>query len=610
MKLKLSESLDYNHENPTKIVASAETSVKVKKYLPAKNVFVLNDCNSILSIDSAVKKQLLKVDVGNEVKKLGDFVFVDANKLSSVELKPESNLEEIGEYAIFGTQLSTISIPSQVSSIAKTAFAGVKQLKNIVLDPNNQCFYESEEDFYSADESTLYRMFSMRTENIDYTAIYNELTAAEELTGLTGNITTDITSFLTADEEETITIDDVKAMRFGFSFLDTLKDVCENALLSNDGVSSFSFPVSLSNIAIGYSHPFLGCSALTEISIDNENPVYYTDGSSVYLKKRSSKNLSALHLYGLDPDTNIGANVSTNNISCICDGAFTDTKLSVLDIASSVKKIGHNAFRNAEIDFLKFSTTSRGNDISIEDDSLSSAKKVFRLAIPHNPTDAFSRKIVQNTAVLQPSEIEYLNETNDVEIDFQTMPLHFNSNALSHVIFPLNTAFKGNVYGRNASLDSTVKKVTINSLALGSRNYGVYYLDGINELELREGNTKLTADFYYDHGNHIIPLNYQMVGLRTIVLPSSLLSVEVENWVDLAESRNLEKIVYNGTEEQFRALTFVHRANYNPEIFWIYRDGYSAYGPYTFSDIDPNVRRLFVFSENSEENGDESWAAL
>lgn len=86
-------------------------------------------------------KQLETVNIPAGFKYISDYLFNGCEKLSIVnfdesEYSSNSKIDYIGAYAFYGTNISEIHVPFNVTSIKQSAFANCKELKNIYLYNN------------------------------------------------------------------------------------------------------------------------------------------------------------------------------------------------------------------------------------------------------------------------------------------------------------------------------------------------------------------------------------------------------------------------------------------------------------------------------------------
>lgn len=86
-------------------------------------------------------KQLETVNIPAGFKYISDYLFNGCEKLSTVnfdesEYSANSKIDYIGAYAFYGTNISEIHVPFNVTSIKQNAFANCKELKNVYLYNN------------------------------------------------------------------------------------------------------------------------------------------------------------------------------------------------------------------------------------------------------------------------------------------------------------------------------------------------------------------------------------------------------------------------------------------------------------------------------------------
>lgn len=90
---------------------------------------------------------------GERVIGIGDYAFRNNGIIKCVELCEE--LEFVGAYAFYGTEIENVYIPKELVQIGDFAFSNCKKLKNISVDNENTVFTDMGGVLYSEDLSTL-----------------------------------------------------------------------------------------------------------------------------------------------------------------------------------------------------------------------------------------------------------------------------------------------------------------------------------------------------------------------------------------------------------------------------------------------------------------------
>ncbi len=222
---------------------------------------------------------LTSVTIGDGVTTMGDGVFGWCSSLTSITIP--DGVTSIGDYAFSSCSgLESITIPDSVISIGDGVFGGCSGLTNIFVDPQNPVYHS------------------------------------------TG-------SHLIATKSK------------------SLIAVCRGSMIPTDGsvtsigADTFMACIWLESIIIPDSVTFIGeaafggCSRLTNISVDPQNPVYHSTGS--HLIETKSKSLIAVCRGSMIP--------TDGSVTSIGDGAFMDCAwLESILIPDSVTSIRGEAF--------------------------------------------------------------------------------------------------------------------------------------------------------------------------------------------------------------------------------------------------------------------------
>lgn len=101
-------------------------------------------------------------------------------------------------------------------------------------------------------------------------------------------------------------------------------------------ITSLNIPKSVTTIDYSYGNPFLYCRSLESITVDADNPNYYSQNNS--LIERSTNTLIAASINTVIP----------NGIKILGTGAFYGLPIETIAIPNTVNTIGNSAFSNCE----------------------------------------------------------------------------------------------------------------------------------------------------------------------------------------------------------------------------------------------------------------------
>ena len=83
------------------------------------------------------RERLKKLNIGNYVKEINDYMFIGFKSLLSIDLP--KNLTKIGKQAFYDCEgLTTLTIPSSVKEIGQQAFEKCRELKNLVIEDGEE----------------------------------------------------------------------------------------------------------------------------------------------------------------------------------------------------------------------------------------------------------------------------------------------------------------------------------------------------------------------------------------------------------------------------------------------------------------------------------------
>lgn len=217
------------------------------------------------------------------------------------------------------SSLKSVKFPNSVKYIGKYSFEMCENLTTLTL-PNSLINIE-EEAFYDCKKLESLNLPGS-LESIGQSAF----SSCERLTTLTipGSVETiGNRAFQNCENIETLTISEgVKSI--GYYAFAGLK------------ITSVNIPKSVTTIDYSWGNPFLYCRSLESITVDADNPNYYSQNNS--LIERSTNTLIAASINTVIP----------SGIKIIGAGAFYGLPIETIAIPNTVNTIGNSAFSNCE----------------------------------------------------------------------------------------------------------------------------------------------------------------------------------------------------------------------------------------------------------------------
>jgi len=260
---------------------------------------------------------LTGITIPDSVESIGNNAFYGCTILTSVTIG--SGVTSIGTYAFsYCYRLTSITIPDGVTSIGNNAFSGCTILTGITVDENNTSYASVDGILYDKDKKKLILVPSGKTGNVtipdSVTSI--EDNAFEGCTSLTG---------ITVDENNP-NLASVNGILYNN---DKTK-----IILVLKGITNVTIPDSVTSIE---DNAFSGCTILTGITVDENNPKYASVNGILYDKDKKKLILA--------PNGITGNVTIPDGVTSIENNAFYScTRLTSVTIGSGVTSIGNNAF--------------------------------------------------------------------------------------------------------------------------------------------------------------------------------------------------------------------------------------------------------------------------
>ena len=283
------------------------------------------------------------VVIPNNVTNIGNFAFAVCESLNSVTIG--SSVINIGECAFYYTALTSVTIPANVTNIGKRAFSYSFKLTSVTITNGVESIGDNafekctaltsitipnsvksigEKAFYECNALTSISIGN-GVESIGYSAFYN----SPKLTSIT--VDKDNPNYYS--EDNCLIIRENKTLLLGCNngvIPDGVRCIFIYAFYKCTSVTKISIPKSVEKIG---DSAFLLCSSRESITVDKDNPYYYSEGNC--LIEKSSKTL----ILGCDNS------VIPDGVKIIGDSAFEScTALTSVIIPDGVTIIDAYAF--------------------------------------------------------------------------------------------------------------------------------------------------------------------------------------------------------------------------------------------------------------------------
>ena len=315
------------------IACYALTSVEIPSVTTIGNA-AFNMCSALTSVSMP------------EVTTIGYDAFLNCSALISVSMP---SVITIGNAAFWGcSSLTSVSIPASCTSIGGGVFVYCSALEEIIVDEDNMYYSSLDGVLYDKNKETILccpcnkvpiDMPTTVTAIGDYAFCENKSLASASMPSVT---TIGYAAFFNCSSLTLIEMPAVVTIgNEAFSFCSSLASVYMPLVetLSNyafntcQALTSVYIPASCTSIG---SNPFVRCTGLKEIVVEESNPNYSSADAALYDKGKTT-------LIGwptAEGDIDIMPSVTTIGV-----GAFNGCQnLTSVDIPASVKMIGNYAF--------------------------------------------------------------------------------------------------------------------------------------------------------------------------------------------------------------------------------------------------------------------------
>ncbi|MBE7082281.1 MAG: leucine-rich repeat domain-containing protein, partial [Clostridiales bacterium] len=421
-------------------------------------------------------ENLETVTIKNGIKEIPDSIF-DANYTGQIPLTTvnlPNTLKTIDDYAFYCASLTSITIPSSVTSIGNSAFSDCTSLTSVnigngVTSIDQYAFYCCE----SLPSITIpSSVTSIGDDAFDYCTSLTSVTIENGVTSIGNSTFNDCTSLTSITIPSSVTsIGD--NIFYGCTSLTSV--TIENGVTSI-GDSTFYECESLTSITIPSSvrsidyDAFYGTPFLTNLQ-ENSNGVYTcSDGKKIVISVPTSfsgafdtTNVVCIAVSAFSDCTSLTSITIPSSVTNISDSAFSGcTSLTSITIPSSVTSIGSYAFSGCES---LTSITIPSSVTSIGGSAFSGCESLTSITIPSSVTSiggsAFSG-CTSLTSITIPSSVTSIGGsafsgcTSLTSITIPSSVTSIGSRAFSGCNQLTSVEFK-NINGWRASISSHVK---------------------------------------------------------------------------------------------------------------------------------------------------------
>ena len=325
---------------------------------------------TITDCDSSVKSANIPEKInGVGVKSIRDLAFENCKSLTSITIP--SSVTSIGYRAFDGCEsLTSIAIPSSVTNIGDYAFIWCYSLTSITVDGSNKNYSSKDGVLYNKSQTTLIK-HPIGNARKSFTIPNSVKSIGDYAFSLCENLTSiTIPDSVTSIGKEAFSCRKLSSITIPSS----VTSIGDGAFDGCESLTSITIPSSVTNIG---DYAFGSCYSLTSITVDGSNINYSSKDGVLY-----NKSQTALIQH---PIGNARKSFTIpNSVKSIGDYAFNDCRcLTIITIPNSVTSIGNKAFSYCES---LTSITIPNRVTSIREYAFSGCSSLTSITIPNSVT--------------------------------------------------------------------------------------------------------------------------------------------------------------------------------------------------------------------------------
>ena len=430
---------------PNGLVYAGKVAYKYKGGVPANTSLTIEDGTLGIAIDlfgeSYDCDNLTSITIPNSVTSIGDEAFANCSGLTSINVESgntkydsrnscnaiiekatntliqgckttviPNSVTSIGDYAFYGSGLTSITIPNSVTSIGSSAFSGCSSLTSVTMGNGVTTIGESAFSYCSGLTSVTMgngvttigeRAFSGCSSLTSITIPDNVTTISEHLFDHCSKLTTvslpdDITSIGNYAFYECSLLSSI-------SLPDGITTIGE-AAFALSGLTSITIPNSVTSIG-GWA--FGGCTGLTSVTFDNSTP---TLGDEVFY---NSSNLTDIYYpaYAYDYFTaNAQTNVYTLHPQIKIDREWTTYCVTEsFDVPEGIDAYVVNSYDAGVVTLQKVTTINQGQGVLLKPASVGTFYNATVCASAPDPYESNMLKGVTTATAIGATSGDYTN---------------------------------------------------------------------------------------------------------------------------------------------------------------------------------------------------------
>lgn len=303
---------------------------------------------------------------GHEVSEIGGNAFSGKSYITSVTI--ENGVKTIGVYSFYGCYgLESVTIPDSVTAIGKCAFGNCIALSSITIPESVTEIGNSAFSGCTALEAVEFKAKITKLEQ----SVFENCSSLAQIT-----------------------------------LPDTITDIDYNVFGGCSALESITLPVGINKIDNGV---FSGCTSLESINIPEGNEKYYSADGILFARQERNYPAEIVNVLKMYPTGRSGAYTVPDGVYAVGTSAFSESAVTEISFAESVKDIDSYAFQNCgsltkadlsgieDISYSAFARCSKLAEVTLSDKLIEINSSVFldcssleSITLPPNLTDISS----------------------------------------------------------------------------------------------------------------------------------------------------------------------------------------------------------------------------